>query len=99
MRADGSRSPFPVVQVKGVDSACAARPERSALWSLEGKLPTAETMSIDFSSKGGPKGVLGKWDTTGGKGGILFPDGNKWLKVAGGTPDRRPLLPTLVSQD
>jgi len=31
---------------------------------------------IDFSSKGGPKDLLGKWDGDG----ITFPDGNKWTK-------------------
>lgn len=30
---------------------------------------------------GGPKNLLGKWDTFGGVPGISFPDGNKWTKV------------------
>eukprot|EP00930_Biecheleria_cincta_P014428 TRINITY_DN1240_c0_g1_i1.p1 TRINITY_DN1240_c0_g1~~TRINITY_DN1240_c0_g1_i1.p1 ORF type:complete len:219 (-),score=37.39 TRINITY_DN1240_c0_g1_i1:135-791(-) len=37
----------------------------------------ADTMTFDFSPKGGPSGVVGKWD----KDGILFPDGNKWTRV------------------
>ena len=32
---------------------------------------------IDFSPKGGPKDLLGKWT---GKG-ILSPDGNNWSKL------------------
>jgi hypothetical protein len=32
---------------------------------------------IDFSPKGGPRDLLGKWT---GKG-ILFPDGNEWKKI------------------
>eukprot|EP00443_Scrippsiella_acuminata_P031638 CAMPEP_0115218072 /NCGR_PEP_ID=MMETSP0270-20121206/26193_1 /TAXON_ID=71861 /ORGANISM="Scrippsiella trochoidea, Strain CCMP3099" /LENGTH=197 /DNA_ID=CAMNT_0002631985 /DNA_START=31 /DNA_END=624 /DNA_ORIENTATION=- len=36
-----------------------------------------EQLLIDFSSKGGPKNVLGVWDGDG----IKFPDGNKWTKT------------------
>mmetsp|Transcript_15471 Transcript_15471/g.34068 ORF Transcript_15471/g.34068 Transcript_15471/m.34068 type:complete len:168 (-) Transcript_15471:75-578(-) len=32
---------------------------------------------FDFSFKGGPKDVVGKWDGSG----IVFPDGNKWTKM------------------
>jgi hypothetical protein len=32
---------------------------------------------IDFTPKGGPKNLLGKWTGTG----ILFPDGNEWKKL------------------
>jgi len=37
----------------------------------------ADTMTFDFSPKGGPSDVVGKWD----KDGIIFPDGNKWTMV------------------
>jgi len=36
----------------------------------------AKTLTIDFSNKGGPKGVVAKWVD----GGIIFPDGNRWKK-------------------
>merc|ERR1719433_177465 len=35
---------------------------------------------IDFSPKGGPRDLVGKWDG----GGIVFPDGNRWRKMAEG---------------
>ncbi|CAE7217948.1 unnamed protein product [Symbiodinium sp. CCMP2592] len=37
----------------------------------------SDEITIDFSKKGGPAGVVGKWDTDG----IVFPDGNKWKKI------------------
>ncbi|CAE7736847.1 GORK [Symbiodinium microadriaticum] len=37
----------------------------------------SDEITIDFSKKGGPSGVVGKWD----KDGIVFPDGNKWKKI------------------
>jgi len=52
-----------------------------------------------------PPGLLGaqttrapfalRFDEFNGQPGILFPDGNKWTKVNGGTPDRRPPNETL----
>tara|TARA_B100000768_G_C11116099_1_gene305421 strand:+ start:269 stop:484 length:216 start_codon:yes stop_codon:yes gene_type:complete len=52
-----------------------------------------------------PPGLLGakttrapfalRFDEFNGQPGILFPDGNKWTKVNGGTPDRRPPNDTL----
>merc|ERR1740120_566155 len=42
----------------------------------------ADTMTFDFSPKGGPSAVVGKWD----KDGILFPDGNKWTRVFKSSP-------------
>ena len=36
-----------------------------------------------------------RFDEFNGQPGILFPDGNKWTKVNGGTPDRRPPNDTL----
>mmetsp|Transcript_49720 Transcript_49720/g.96042 ORF Transcript_49720/g.96042 Transcript_49720/m.96042 type:complete len:165 (-) Transcript_49720:78-572(-) len=38
----------------------------------------SETIIIDFSPKGGPKSVVGTWVGDG----IVFPDGNKWKKIA-----------------
>lgn len=39
--------------------------------------PGKDTLIFDFSSKGGPANVEGKWDGTG----IVFPDGNKWKRT------------------
>jgi hypothetical protein len=99
LRGDGTRSPYPVMEVKGWDgkegeTICKDRPERSEVWSVGGKLKNKEEATFDFSSKGGPANLTGKWDTDG----ILFPDGNKWVKVPEGTPDRRPAdMRTLTS--
>jgi hypothetical protein len=92
LRGDGTRSAYPVVEVKGWDGKegdkiCKDRPARSEVWSVAGKLKSKDEASFDFSSKGGPANLVGKWDTDG----ILFPDGNKWLKVPIGTPERLPL--------
>ena len=100
MRGDGTRSRFPVVEVKGYDGEgsgmCTDRPATyENLWSVEGKLMNDKEALIDFSSKGGPSNLLGKYED----GGIVFPDGNKWTKVVTGTPNRRPVdMSTLKSQ-
>ena len=91
LRADGTRSRIPIVEVKGFDGKegekmCTSRPTREDLWSIEGKLLDKDTVALDFSSKGGPAGVKGVWENDG----IVFPDGNKWTKVPFGTPDRLP---------
>ena len=39
-----------------------------------------DTITVDFSPKGGPFGLTGKYDVRGDKG-ILWPDKNKWPKV------------------
>lgn len=44
-------------------------------WSLVGKAD-GDSILIDFSPKGGPKDLLGKFDGSG----IVFPDGNRWPK-------------------
>ena len=100
LRGDGTRSPFPVVEVKGYDGKdglCTERPERSDLWAVEGKLKNKDEVVLDFSSKGGPGDMLAKWDTDG----IVFPDGNKWAKLpayAPGAPSRLPVdMKTLTS--
>ena len=106
MGADG-KVMKPFAQVKGVDGpgdgtkTCKDPPALKDVWSLEGKLSKTEdgvdTILIDFSPKGGPKNLAGKYDTFGGVSGIAFPDGNKWVKVAEGTPERRPPNKTLNS--
>jgi hypothetical protein len=49
-------------------------------WSLPGWLssPSSGTITVDFSSKGGPSRLTGVWDEQ--KGGIKWSDGNFWLK-------------------
>ena len=92
LRGDGTRSPYPVVEVKGwdgKDGLCTDRPERSDIWSVEGKLKNKDEVTLDFSSKGGPANLLAKWDTDG----ILFPDGNKWAKIPADTPGLPSRLP------
>mmetsp|Transcript_39509 Transcript_39509/g.95560 ORF Transcript_39509/g.95560 Transcript_39509/m.95560 type:complete len:177 (+) Transcript_39509:73-603(+) len=89
-RADGSRSAYPVLEVTGYDgkgeaAMCSDRPTRGDLWKIQGKLLSNSDAVIDFSPKGGPASLKASYD-----GGIVFPDGNKWTKIAGGTNDRRP---------
>mmetsp|Transcript_41994 Transcript_41994/g.82338 ORF Transcript_41994/g.82338 Transcript_41994/m.82338 type:complete len:191 (+) Transcript_41994:60-632(+) len=91
LRGDGTRSSNPVLEITGYDSkgssgTCTDRPTRSDLWKISGTVKSNEQVLIDFSPKGGPENLVGKWDG----GGIVFPDGNKWTKVTGGTNDRRP---------
>mmetsp|Transcript_25012 Transcript_25012/g.39297 ORF Transcript_25012/g.39297 Transcript_25012/m.39297 type:complete len:83 (+) Transcript_25012:325-573(+) len=81
MDTAGRRSRLQSVVVKGTDNpngaACAGEPDL-AKWRLEGKLAEAgDKIFVDFSPKGGPKDLVGKFD----KDGIVFPDGNKWSKV------------------
>jgi hypothetical protein len=91
LRGDGTRSPYPVVEVKGWDGKegdkiCKDRPDRSEIWTIQGKLNSKTNASFDFSPKGGPANLPAVWENDG----IVFPDGNKWAKVPEGTPDRRP---------
>merc|ERR1719337_482278 len=89
VRRDGTRSPYPVIEVVGYDGkggkVCTDRPTRDDLWKVEGTVK-GNSAFIDFSPKGGPDKLLAKYED----GGIVFPDGNKWTKVARGTPNRRP---------
>jgi len=99
IKADGTRGK-PMAVVKGIDDGC-ADPQLAKVWELEGKLSKnddgEDLIFIDFSPKDGPKNLMGKYDTFGGIPGITFPDGNKWTKVAAGTPSRRPPNLTLNS--
>mmetsp|Transcript_20419 Transcript_20419/g.50759 ORF Transcript_20419/g.50759 Transcript_20419/m.50759 type:complete len:183 (+) Transcript_20419:59-607(+) len=99
LKGDGTRSPYPVIEVVGYDGkggkVCTDRPTRDDLWKVEGTVKGPDTAFIDFSAKGGPEKLLAKYED----GGIVFPDGNKWTKVARGTPDRRPAdMSTLKSE-
>ena len=96
VRGDGTRSPFMGVEIRGTDGACTERPAREAVWSIGGTLTSDDTISVDFSPKGGPKTLAGK--LTKDKNGIVFPDGNTWVKQPNGTPNRLPKdLSTLKS--
>eukprot|EP00536_Pseudo-nitzschia_multiseries_P005221 jgi/Psemu1/303182/fgenesh1_kg.95_\ len=89
LKGDGTRSPYPVIEVVGYDGkggkVCTDRPTRDELWKVTGTVKTNDSAMIDFAPKGGPT-LLAKYED----GGIVFPDGNKWTKVARGTPTRRP---------
>mmetsp|Transcript_4403 Transcript_4403/g.8831 ORF Transcript_4403/g.8831 Transcript_4403/m.8831 type:complete len:199 (-) Transcript_4403:107-703(-) len=52
-------------------------PRSQKRWALTGVLIAEDTLSVDFSSKGGPKDVQVKLV----KDSIEFPDGNKWKKI------------------
>uniref|UniRef100_A0A7S3P3S8 Lipoprotein n=1 Tax=Amphora coffeiformis TaxID=265554 RepID=A0A7S3P3S8_9STRA len=101
LRGDGTRSPIPVMEVVGWDgesggSCAGSRPTREQLWKLQGKVVKDKEAVIDFSPKGGPDKLVATWDGSG----MVFPDGNKWTKVIGGTNDRRPEdMSTLKSKD
>jgi len=88
-------------KVASVKKACVGRPEQSGVWKLEGKVAEDDaTIRIDFSPKGGPRNLLGKGENLDGNTAIVFPDGNRWTKVAAGTPERRPKeLKTLSTGD
>lgn len=99
LKGDGTRSPYPVIEIVGYDGnggkVCTERPTRDDLWKVEGTIKGPNTAFIDFSPKGGPDKLLAKYED----GGIVFPDGNKWTKVARGTPARRPKdMSTLKSE-
>jgi len=88
----GKKDPRAQVIINGVDNdagtkSCSGPADQDKVWVVKGKLLDAESASFDFSPKGGPTEVLAKYDST--TDGIIFPDGNKWTKVPGGTPDRR----------
>ena len=102
LKADGTRPTNPVMEVvgydgNGTDKVCTERPTRADLWKIQGKMKTNDEVMIDFSPKGGPANLLGKWDGDG----IVFPDGNKWTKIAYGAngKDRLPKdMSTLKSE-
>ena len=91
MRADGSRPLYAVVEVTGYDGkggakVCKDRPTRADLWKVTGKTKGGDGATLDFSVKGGPSDLVGKWDGSG----IVFTDGNKWTKLNYAPRDRRP---------
>ncbi len=76
---DGKRSRLPSAIISGTDGpagTCTGAPEE-VKWKLAGKLTDTGDLFIDFTPKGGPKDLLGKWDSDG----VVFPDGNKWSKI------------------
>ena len=92
LKADGSRPLYAIVEVTGYDGksgekTCTDRPKREDLWKVVGKTRGGNEAFLDFSVKGGPADLVGKWDGSG----IVFPDGNKWTKITGPAPrNRRP---------
>ena len=62
----------------GPDGAC-RQGELVKKWSLPATFAKdGLSMEVDFSPKGGPKDMTGKWN---GKDGIIFFDGNTWTKI------------------
>jgi hypothetical protein len=91
LKGDGTRSAYPVMEITGFDgkgsgATCTDRPERADLWKVQGTVKSNSDAVIDFSPKGGPAKLTAKFED----GGIVFPDGNKWTKVAMATNSRRP---------
>ena len=100
LRADGTRSQYPLVEVTGYDGkgdskVCTDRPTREDLWKVTGTIKSSNSAVIDFSPKGGPSNLLATYED----GGIVFPDGNKWTKVARGTDSRRPADMSTLKSD
>ena len=90
-RADGSKPLYAIVEVTGYDGkdgekTCKDRPTRADLWTVKGKTKGGNEAFLDFSSKGGPADLVGKFED----GGIVFPDGNKWTKMTYAPKNRRP---------
>jgi hypothetical protein len=48
-------------------------------WKLAAKLD-GDSIYVDFSPKGGPKDLVGKWESTTPPG-IRWPDSNKWTRI------------------
>mmetsp|Transcript_21743 Transcript_21743/g.51333 ORF Transcript_21743/g.51333 Transcript_21743/m.51333 type:complete len:220 (+) Transcript_21743:105-764(+) len=84
LKGDGTRSKYPVIEVIGWDgdgssgNMCKSKPTRDQLWKVTGSVKSTDQAIIDFSSKGGPANLAAKFED----GGIVFPDGNKWTKLA-----------------
>ncbi|KAG7365341.1 hypothetical protein IV203_038544 [Nitzschia inconspicua] len=100
LRADGTRSQYPVIEVTGYDGKgdskiCTDRPTRDDLWKVQGTVKSSNSAVIDFSPKGGPSNLVATYED----GGIVFPDGNKWTKVARGTDSRRPADMSTLKSD
>jgi len=56
-----------------------------AWWSLQGSCSgeLMTTMTVDFSPKGGPPSLSGRWEApTDAPGRLVWPDGNAWTKVS-----------------
>mmetsp|Transcript_33749 Transcript_33749/g.81596 ORF Transcript_33749/g.81596 Transcript_33749/m.81596 type:complete len:196 (+) Transcript_33749:127-714(+) len=88
-KADGSKPLYAIVEVTGYDGkdgVCKDRPSRADLWQIKGKTKGKDEAFLDFSPKGGPSDLVGKWDGSG----IVFPDGNKWTKLNYAPRNRRP---------
>ena len=71
----GSGDTLDVTGTDGAPGCLNGEPQRP--WALTGVVRSEDDIFIDFSPKGGPRDLLGKWT---GKG-ILFPDGNEWKKI------------------
>jgi len=70
------------VRVSGDTVTVAGKDEPDGpTWKLTGAVDKDENLLIDFSPKGGPKDLLGKYVNKLDSTGIVFPDGNRWSKA------------------
>merc|ERR1719163_1841373 len=73
-----SRKPAAVIKGKDNEDGGACEDGEGQPWRLMATLSEDQSsIKVDFSPKGGPADVVGKWKD----GGIVFPDGNKWSKI------------------
>lgn len=70
-----------------VDGNDEAPKASGATWSVEARVE-GNGILVDFSSKGGPKELLGKFDGSG----IAFTDGNRWEKMKTPAADSAPAV-------
>jgi hypothetical protein len=84
-RGDAEASLENIVQVTGKDGSgkdgdwgCSEGGSTQTVWRLSGKVK-GDQILVDFSPKGGPKNLVGKWEGDG----IRWEDSNKWTKVSG----------------
>ena len=66
-----------VALVSGADGNPGCPTGEGNPWKLQGKIE-GDAIFVDFSPKGGPSNLLGKWEDK-KPAGIRWPDGNKWV--------------------
>mmetsp|Transcript_17967 Transcript_17967/g.41936 ORF Transcript_17967/g.41936 Transcript_17967/m.41936 type:complete len:189 (+) Transcript_17967:89-655(+) len=82
-RITKDKDTFLIVGTSSKDGSkdCKSNPKTVQRWELTGTVPFnpfgPEEMIIDFTPKGGPSAVTATLE----KGGIRFPDGNKWTRI------------------
>lgn len=62
------------------DPHCSIDGSGTKYWKLIGMVD-GNTISVDFTPKGGPKNVIGIYEADGSSNYITWPDGNRWTKI------------------